>query len=226
MGRIGVARLGNRETGQRISIEQRPAIVVHSRRPLHHGLEELDILMDGRRADRTAIDLAAAPSRRVSSHALRRELDDRRVGAEPVDQVLGVPLAPSPVVFGFQRAVARVRILREIARDEDAQRERPRVDPLPGVPEPHQLGRFARRALAVSVPQADLPVLFLFRIPDGHLQVAAGRALIDPDAVPTSGTYGSRPAFTGGHKALLSLVLGGGWRVRVRPRLEYAAGRA
>src|SRR5439155_9552875 len=188
--------------------------------------EELDVLMDSRCADCTAIDLAVAPSRGVSGHPLRRELDDRRVGAEPVDQVLGVPLAPPPVVFGFQRAVARVSVLREIARDHDAQRERPRVDPFTGVPEPHHLGRFARRALAIRVPQADLPVLLLFRIPDGHLQIAAGCALIYPDAVATSGTYGSRPAFTGGHNGPPCLVLGGGWRVRVRPRQEYGAGRA
>ena len=96
--------------------------------------------------------------------------------------------------------------LREPARDEDAQRERPRIDPFTGVPEPYHLGRFARRALTVRMPQAELPVLLLFRIPDGHLQIAAGCALIDPDAVATSGTYGSRPAFTGGHKALVSLV--------------------
>src|SRR5439155_15216611 len=119
--------------------------------------------------------------------------------AEPADQVLGVPVAPSPVVFGFQRAIARVSILREIARDEDAQRERAGIGPLPGVPEPHHLGRVARRALAVGVPQADLPVLLTLRIPDSHLQVGACVSFVDPDAVPTSGTYRRRPAFTGGH---------------------------
>ena len=72
--------------------------------------------------------------------------------------------------------------------------------------EPHHLGRFTRGALAIRVPQADLPVLLLFRIPDGHLQIATGDALVDPDAGATSGTYGSLPAFTGGHMALLSLV--------------------
>src|SRR5207247_6326872 len=112
----------------------------------------------------------------------------------------------SPYMSRFQRSIARMCILREVARAEDAERERPRVDPFTGVPEPHHLGRFARCALAIRVPQADLPVLFLLRIPDGHLQIAAGRTLIDPNAVATSGTYGSRPAFTGGHKALLSLV--------------------
>src|SRR2546427_5382827 len=45
--------------------------------------------------------------------------------------------SPSPIVFGFQRAIARVCVLREVARAEDAQLERPRIDPLPGIPEPH-----------------------------------------------------------------------------------------
>src|SRR3989442_246789 len=120
-------------------------------------------------------------------------------------------------MFGFPRGVARVSVLREVARDHDAQRERPRIDPFPGVQEPHHLGRFARRALTVRVPQAELPVLFPFRIPDSHLQIAAGCALINPDAVATSGTYGSRPAFTGGYNGPPCLALRSGWRVRVRP---------
>src|SRR3989442_8290236 len=112
--------------------------------------------MDGRRSDWTAIDLAAAPRGRVSCHALRRELDDRRVGTEPGDQVFDIALAPSPIVFGFQRAIARVCVLREVARAEDAQLERPRIDPLPGIPEPHDLGPHRRTALAAPIPPPPL----------------------------------------------------------------------
>src|SRR5205807_5240386 len=115
--------------------------------------------MNRRRPDGATIDLAGAPGRRVPCHPFGRELDDRRVGAEPTDQVLGVALTPSPVVFGFQRAVARVSVLREVARNEDAQRERLRIVPFPGIAEPYDVDRFMRRALAVPMPQADDPVL-------------------------------------------------------------------
>src|SRR6266498_6151332 len=35
-----------------LPIEQWPAVVVHSRCPLHHGLEELDVLMEDRKSTR------------------------------------------------------------------------------------------------------------------------------------------------------------------------------
>src|SRR2546422_4171889 len=160
--------------------------------------------MHHRGPDRAATHFTGPPRRHVGPHAIRGQLDNWRIRPEPLEQVLGASLTPSPIEFSFQRAVARVTILREVARNEDAQREGLRIVPFPGIPEPYDLDRIARRALPIVVPQADLPVLAALRIPNGHVQHAAGCAFIDPDAVPTSGAHGSRPAFTGGHMALLA----------------------